>query len=176
MRRLTDPAAQFLRRPGPDQTSSPGRKKHPSPSKSDLEHLELQLRRRMHLNTSSPSPVKEEDDELALSVHCAEPKDVLGTRDKNTVVRGSLPANLEADRMVQHGHGKPRHTTLPAKRTNSRIPRPIQRTQQPRSNDEFVHPAYPVADTDKSDLDELQWDDSAYQLGRNRHRDFSAPH
>ena len=174
MRRLTNPAAHFPGRPGSDLTSYRGRKKHPSPSESDLEELEFQFRKMMPPKPSTPIP--EEEDELALTFTSAQPKDTLGARDQNGLVRGSLPANLEGDKVEQHGHAKPRHTISSAKSTTSRIPRPIRRAQPPRPNTEFVHPAYPVAQADGSDLDELQWDDSAYQPGRNRRVDFSAPH
>lgn len=153
---LPDLAASAARRNSPKV----GRKKHPSPSKRDLDLYGKFMEESVGLG------VFKDTDELAMSfTSCtATNSPALAPRDNNNLLRGSN------DRYCDSGKGfspKGPAASLGAK-SRSRIPQPVSQRARSRMETAFARDFARINHADSTTEDELQWSSSTYIVGRGR--------
>jgi hypothetical protein len=153
---LPDLAASAARRKSPKV----GRKKHPSPSKRDLDLYGKFMEESVSLG------VLKDTDELALSfTSCtATNGPALTPRDKNNLLRGS------SDRYCDSGKGFSPKGPFPGfgATSRSRIPQPVSQRARSRTETAFARDFAPANHGDSTTEDELQWNSSTYIVGRGR--------
>jgi hypothetical protein len=152
---LPDLAASAARRKSPKV----GRKKHPSPSKRDLDLYGRFMEENVGLG------IFKDTDELAMSfAPCAATNGpALAPRDKNNLLRGSR------DKYCDPGKGLSPKGPTPGSgaKSRSRIPQPV--SQRARSRTEaFARDFAPLDHGDSTMEDELQWNSSTYIVGHGR--------
>lgn len=131
-----------------------GRKKHPSPSKGDLDLYGKFMEESVGLG------VFKDTDELAMSFTSATTNSpALAPRDKNNLLRGSIDSHCDS--------GKSFSPKGPAN-TRSRIPQPVSQSARSRTEAAFARDFAPVNRGDSTAEDELQWNSSTYIVGRGR--------
>lgn len=136
------------------------RKKHPSPSKKDLDLYGKFMEDSVSLG------VFKDTDELATSLTSpvANNSPALTPRDKNNLIRsfnGSHP-NLRKD-----DNSKDPGSSLVMK-SRSRIPQPVSQRARSRTETAYARDFLPVNHGDSTTEDELQWNSSTYIVGRGR--------
>lgn len=153
---LPDLAASAARRKSPKV----GRKKHPSPSKRDLDLYGKFMEESVSLG------VFKDTDELAMSFNSCSVTNspALTPRDKNNLIRGSN------DRYCDSGKSfSPKGPVATfANKSRSRIPQPVSQSARSRTETALVRDFAPVSHGDSTAEDELQWNSSTYIVGRNR--------
>lgn len=157
MGRLTD--VPVLSVPGVQQSMAfpIARKKHPSPSKVQLEMYGKFMDSNLALG------VFQDPDELGLSFEAPPTSsEILSPRDANRLMRGSgtTASNIDLGKDFD-GHGN----RLASTNTRSRIPQPVKKMTRSRTETTLAKDFYPANAGDMSTEDELQWDLSAYKLG-----------
>ena len=137
-----------------------GRKKHPSPSKRDLDLYGKLMEETVGLG------VFKDADELAMTFTSltATNSPALAPRDKNNLLRG--PADSRCD-LRKDSSTKGPVAGLGA-RSRSRIPQPVSQRARSRAETAFARDFVPVNHGDSTTEDELQWDSSTYIVGRGR--------
>lgn len=131
------------------------RKKHPSPSKGQLEiygkYMEKNLAR----------GVFQDPDELGMSFEISQPSlEMLSPRDTNRLMRGPAISNIDLRKeYISHGN------KLSVKKTRSRIPKPVKQISRSRTETVLARDFYPANKGDMTTEDELQWDSSAHRIG-----------
>ncbi|ROW13352.1 hypothetical protein VPNG_05496 [Cytospora leucostoma] len=141
--------------------SSPiGRKKHPSPSKGQLDLYGRFIEDNIALG------IFKDPDELAVDFDSPKGTTVpaLSPSDKNRLMRGSAASNLDL-RKNYNSQGLCPGSSM---RSRSRIPQPVSQLSRSRTESAFVRDFLPVNHGDLSTDDELQWESSAYKIGRGR--------
>ncbi|KAG8168773.1 hypothetical protein KVR01_001522 [Diaporthe batatas] len=153
---LPDLAASAARRKSPKV----GRKKHPSPSKRDLDLYGKFMEESVSLG------VFKDTDELAMSFNSCTVTNspALTPRDKNSLIRGSN------DRYCDSGKSfSPKGPVAGfGNKSRSRIPQPVGQSARSRTETALARDFAPVNHGDSTAKDELQWDSSAYIVGRGR--------
>ncbi|POS74579.1 hypothetical protein DHEL01_v207021 [Diaporthe helianthi] len=153
---LPDLAASAARRKSPKV----GRKKHPSPSKRDLDLYGKFMEENVGLG------VFKDTDELAMSFNSctATNSPALTPRDKNNLIRGSNDRYCDS--------GKSFSPKGPAAgfgtKSRSRIPQPVGQSARSRTETACARDFAPVNHGDSTGEDELQWNSSTYIVGRGR--------
>jgi hypothetical protein len=146
-------------------------KKHPSPSKLELEALENQFREYAQMQTRFAAP--EDRDELAntfaglcnaRTAHTLSPRDTNKFGPGNRLSKESHKSINDKKRFKEVASKSP---GFPQSNPMSRVPRPggDNLSKLPRRGGRYGVPFHPVGDPDAMDIDELQWDMSAYQIG-----------
>lgn len=137
-----------------------GRKKHPSPSKRDLDLYGKFMEESVGLG------VFKDTDELAMSFTsiAATNSPALAPRDKNNLLRGSIDSNCDSGKCFSP---KAPVAGLGAK-SRSRIPQPVSQRARSRTETAFARDFAPVNHGDSTAEDELQWNSSTYIVGRGR--------
>lgn len=132
------------------------RKKHPSPSKIQLEMYGQLMENNLALG------VFQDPDELGLSFEApSSSPEMLSPRDANRLMRGSGTTVSNIDlRKDFDGHGNPLASTS----SRSRIPQPVKKMPRSRTETMLAKDFYPAHAGDMSTEDELQWDFLPYQL------------
>lgn len=142
---------------GVERTKAPPlrRKKHPSPSKGQLELFGKYMENNLALG------VFQDADELGMSFSSPHAgARMLSPRDTNRLLRNTAKngADLRADYA-----NRVKHTTLPKSR--SRIPQPVRQLSRSRTDTALARDFIPINKGDSTMGDELQWDSSAYKIG-----------
>lgn len=155
MGRLTDAPTVPVSNGGRAKALPLGKKKHPSPSKGQLELFGKYMEKNLAMGMFKDA------DELGMSFNSPQAgARTLSPRDTNQLMRNTAVSN----KIFQKGyeaHG--RHTTLPGSR--SRIPQPVRRLSRSRTDTAFARDFMPANKGDSTMEDELQWDTSAYTIG-----------
>ncbi|KAJ4395957.1 hypothetical protein N0V93_000173 [Gnomoniopsis smithogilvyi] len=132
-----------------------GRKKHPSPSKGQLELFGKYMDNNLALG------VFKDADELGMSFNSPHPGvRTLSPRDTNQLMRDMAASGVDL-RTGYTTDGK--HTGLPKSR--SRIPQPVRQLSRSRTDSAFARDFIPINRGDSTMGDELQWDASEYKIG-----------
>ncbi|KAJ0107141.1 hypothetical protein J7T55_014671 [Diaporthe amygdali] len=136
-----------------------GRKKHPSPSKGDLDLYGKFMEESIGLG------VFKDTDELAMSPISTSTTNsgALTPRDKNNRLQGSAGRNTDFCKDHNHDSGSGM-----VARSRSRIPQPVSQRARSRAEKAFARDFLPVNHGDSTTEDELQWNSSAYIVGRGR--------
>lgn len=139
-----------------DTTRSMARKKHPSPSKGQLEMFGKFMEKNMTLG------IFKDADELGMSsLYSPQPNsNTLSPRDTNRLMRGSRVSNTN----LPKNHTSQGNQTGLSK-SRSRIPQPVRQLSRSRTDTVYARDFYPANKGDSTTEDELQWDDSAYKIG-----------
>lgn len=132
------------------------RKKHPSPSKGQLELFGRYMERNLAVG------VFKDADELGMSFSFSPQPSArtLSPRDMNRLIRNTAGSNADF-RTGYTLDGK--HPALPKSR--SRIPQPVRQLSRSRTDTAFARDFLPLKKGDSTMGDELQWDVSAYKIG-----------
>lgn len=135
-----------------------GRKKHPSPSKGDLDLYGKFMEESIGLG------VFKDTDELAMSPVSPSTTNsgALTPRDNNRL-QGSAGRNPDFCKDHNHDSGSGM-----AARSRSRIPQPVSQRARSRAEKAFARDFLPANHGDSTTEDELQWNSSAYIVGRGR--------
>lgn len=132
-----------------------GRKKHPSPSKGQLELFGH------YMETNLALGVFKDADELGMSFNSPHPgAHTLSSRDTNRLIQNTEVSNTDL-RKDYTAHGK--HIGIPKPR--SRIPQPVRQLSRSRTDTALARDFIPANKGDSTMGDELQWDASAYKIG-----------
>lgn len=137
-----------------------GRKKHPSPSKRDLDLYGKFMEENVGLG------VFKDTDELAMSFTSSAATDspALAPRDKNTLLRGSTDNHCDLRKAFS-----PKERIVGVGATSrSRIPQPVSQRARSRAETAFARDFAPANHGDSTTEDELQWNSSTYIVGRGR--------
>lgn len=160
MGRLTD--VPDLSMPNSLRRRSPlvGRKKHPSPSKGQLDLYGELIEKNLALS------VFRDPDELAMSFDSPRgtSSPALSPRDKNRLMRGSAESNIDLRKNYKSQGLFPGLFT----KSRSRIPQPVRQLPRSRTESAFARDFLPANHGDLTTEDELQWDSSDYKVGRGR--------
>ncbi|KAG6359533.1 hypothetical protein INS49_013054 [Diaporthe citri] len=137
-----------------------GRKKHPSPSKRDLDLYGKFMEESVGLG------VFKDTDELALSFtsFAATNSPALAPRDKNNLLRGSTDSHCDSGK----GFSPKGPVAGLSAKSRSRIPQPVSQRARSRSETAFARDFAPANHGDSTTEDELQWNSSTYVVGRGR--------
>lgn len=161
MSRLTD--VPNLSMPSSVRRRSPlvGSKKHPSPSKVQLDLYGKLIEKNLALG------VFKDIDELAMNFES--PKGTTGSpalspRDKNRLMRGSAASNTDLRKNYKSQGLYPGLSTNP----RSRIPQPVRQLPRSRTESVSARDVLPANQGNVSTEDELQWDSTNYKVGRGR--------
>lgn len=132
------------------------RKKHPSPSKGQLEMFGQYMEKNLALG------VFKDSDELGMSFNSTQGRvDTLSPRDTNrSMMRGPVGSNVN----LRKDYASPGSRTSLTK-SRSRIPQPVRQLSRSRTDTAFARDFYPANKGD-STVDELQWDASPYKIGQ----------
>lgn len=132
-------------------------KKHPSPSKVQLELYGKFMENNLALG------VFQDPDELGLSFETPHTSpEMLSPRDTNRLMRGNGTSVSNVDlRKDFVGHG----SRIASLDTRSRIPQPVKKISRARTETTLAKNFYPANASDMSTEDELQWDSSAHNIG-----------
>lgn len=131
------------------------RKKHPSPSKGQLELFGKYMENNLAMGAFKDA------DELGMSFSSPHPgTSTLSPRDTNRLMRNTANNGIDL-RADYTNHVK--HTAFPKSR--SRIPQPVKQLSRSRTNTAFARDFIPVNKGDSTMGDELQWDASEYKIG-----------
>lgn len=157
MGRLTEVPVLSVHRFQQNNTFPIARKKHPSPSKVQLELYGKYMENNLALG------VFHDPDELGLSFETPQSSPgMLSPRDTNHLMRGGDTTFSNIDlRQDFFGHGN----RLGSSNTRSRIPQPVKKVYRPRTETALAKSLYPANVGDMSSEDELHWDPSAYKIG-----------
>lgn len=130
------------------------RKKHPSPSKGQLEVFGQFMEKNLAMG------VFKDSDELGMSFNSprANPS-TLSPRDTNRLLRGATVSNVDL-RKDYAAHG----SRTGVSKSRSRIPQPVTQLSRSRTDTAVARDFYPANKGD-STMDELQWDSTTYKLG-----------
>lgn len=157
MGRLTDVpvlSAPSFQQSGPFPVT---RKKHPSPSKVQLEMYG------QYMESNLAIGVFQDPDELGMSFEAPQASpEMLSPRDVNRLMCGSgaTVSNIDLRKdFVGHGNGSG------SSNTRSRIPQPVKKVSRSRTETALAKDFYAANAGDMSTEDELQWDSSEYQIG-----------
>lgn len=133
-----------------------GRKKHPSPSKGQLEMFGKVMEKNLALG------VFKDVDELGASFNSPQAEAwTLSPRDTNRQIRNLEASTIDLSKScINHVH----RTGLPKSR--SRIPQPIRQLSRSRTDTAFARDFIPANKGDSTAGDELQWDASPYSIGQ----------
>lgn len=155
---LPDLAASAAARRKPPKV---GRKKHPSPSKRDLDLYGKFMEESVGLG------VFKDADELAMSFtsSAATNSPALAPRDKNNLLRGSTDGHCD----LRKGFSPKGPSVGLAVKSRSRIPQPVSQRARSRTETAFVRDFVPVNHGDSTTEDELQCNSPTYIVGRARH-------
>ncbi|KAJ4416255.1 hypothetical protein N0V82_006859 [Gnomoniopsis sp. IMI 355080] len=155
MGRLVEPSTLPESTVERSRTLPQGRKKHPSPSKGQLELFGKYMEENLALG------VFKDADELGISFNSPYlGAHTLSPRDTNRLIRNAAGSSVEL-RTGYTTDGK--HTALP--RSRSRIPQPVRQLSRSRTDTALARDFIPTNKGDSSLGDELQWDASAYKIG-----------
>lgn len=137
-----------------------GRKKHPSPSKRDLDLYGKFMEESVGLG------VFKDTDELAMSFtsSAATNSPALAPRDKNSLLRGSTDSHCDLGK----GFSPKGPVASSGAKTRSRIPQPVDQRARSRTETALARDFAPANYGDSTTEDELQWNSSAYIVGRGR--------
>lgn len=137
-----------------------GRKKHPSPSKRDLDLYGKFMEESVGLG------VFKDTDELAMSSTslAATNSPALAPRDKNNLLRGSTDSHCDSGK----GFSPKGPVAGLGAKSRSRIPQPVSQRARSRTETAFARDFAPVNHGDSTTEDELQWNSSTYIVGRGR--------
>lgn len=137
-----------------------GRKKHPSPSKGQLDLYGRFIEDNIALG------IFKDPDELAVDFDSLKGTTgpALSLSDKNRLMRGSAAITTDLRKNYNSQGLYPGSST----RSRSRIPQPVGQLSRSRTESAFVRDFLPVNHGDLSTDDELQWDTSAYNIGGSR--------
>lgn len=137
-----------------------GRKKHPSPSKRDLDLYGKFMEESVGLG------VFKDADELAMSFtsSAATNNPALAPRDKNNLLRGSTDDHCG----LRNGFSPKGPGVGLATKSRSRIPQPVSQRARSRTETALVRDFVPVNHGDSTTEDELQWNSPTYIVGRAR--------
>lgn len=135
-------------------------KKHPSPSKAELEKLEHAMRNFPHVSFGEDSPI---------TSGALAPKDVnkklQDSRRRNQVYKGGLKVpNLELTRTTESMPSISNYTSLSGNVVSFQATRNDEKFGDPSSVRSSSHNNLVEAGS-MMDVDELQWDDVAYTIG-----------
>lgn len=137
-----------------------GRKKHPSPSKGQLDLYGDFIEKNLALG------IFKDPDELAMSPDSPKgtSSPALSPRDKNRLMRGSTGSNIDLRKNYKS------QAPFPGLSANSRsrIPQPVRQLPRSRTESAFARDFLPANHGDLTTEDELQWDSSDYKVGRGR--------
>lgn len=140
-----------------NETFPIARKKHPSPSKVQLELYGNFMENNLALG------VFQDPDELGLSFETPYTSPgMLSPRDTNCVMRGNGTSTSNIDVQKDFVGLGSRIISLD---TRSRIPQPVKKVSRARTETTLAKNLYPVNAGDMSTEDELQWDSSAHTFG-----------
>lgn len=129
------------------------RKKHPSPSKGQLEIFGQFMEKNLAIG------IFKDSDELGMSFNSQQGNpSTLSPRDTNRLMRGSAVSNVDL-RKDYAAHGS---RTGPSK-PRSRIPQPVKPLSRSRTDTAIARDFYPANKGDSA-MDELQWDSTTYKL------------
>lgn len=137
-----------------------GRKKHPSPSKRDLDLYGKFMEESVGLG------VFKDTDELAMSFtsSVATNSPALAPRDKNSLFRGSTDSHCDSGK----GFSPEGPVAGSGAKYRSRIPQPVSQRARFRTETALARDFAPANHGDSTTEDELQWNSSAYIVGRGR--------
>lgn len=156
MGRLTDVPVLSAPNMQPNRAFPVLRKKHPSPSKDQLEFYGKFMDQNLALG------VFQDPDELGLSFETPHTSpDMLTPRDANRLMRGSGKTASNIDLRKDFSGQGSRLTPL---NTRSRIPQPVKKVSRSRTETTLAKNLYPANAGEISVEDELQWDTSPYKL------------
>lgn len=129
------------------------RKKHPSPSKGQLEMFGQYMEKNLALG------VFQDSDELGMSFSSPQGnKATLSPRDTNRLIRSPAVSDLDIRKDCSGHSNRPGLS-----RSHSRIPQPVRQLSRSRTETAVARDFYPAEKGD-STVDELQWDLSAYKI------------
>lgn len=137
-----------------------GRKKHPSPSKRDLDLYGKFMEESVGLG------VFKDTDELAMSFNssAATNSPALAPRDKNNLLRGSTDSHCDSGKCFS-----PKGPIAGSEpKSRSRIPQPVSQRARFRTETALARDFAPINHGDSTTEDELQWNSSTYIVGRGR--------
>lgn len=137
-----------------------GRKKHPSPSKRDLDLYGKFMEESVGLG------VFKDTDELAMSFTSSATTNspALAPRDKNNLLRGSIDSHCDSGKSFSPKG----HVAGLGPKPRSRIPQPVSQRARSRTETALARDFVPVNHSDSTAEDELQWNSSTYIVGRGR--------
>jgi hypothetical protein len=148
------------------------RKKHPSPSKAELEGLEDAL---THYSPRMVSIDAKTQEELTLSFGELRTGDILKSKDNNAPLSQAAKRGKKGNRLGMFG--KPKQSVAgssmaePARRPvlkplkPSMIPKPAGAPTMKRRTESCMYELIVQADESAMDTDELQWESTAYHIG-----------
>ncbi|KAF3761150.1 hypothetical protein M406DRAFT_73586 [Cryphonectria parasitica EP155] len=141
-----------------DTVTSLARKKHPSPSKGQLEIFGKYMEQNLALG------MFRDPDELGMSFSSGQPNfNTLSPRDSNQLMRGPAASNPTLHRKGLGASG----TSSGSIKARSRIPQPVRQLSRSRTDTAFARDFYPANMGDSTTEDELQWDVSLYNINRH---------
>ncbi|CAN8106406.1 unnamed protein product [Discula destructiva] len=130
-------------------------KKHPSPSKGQLELFGKVMEKNLALG------VFKDVDELGMSFNSPQPATrTLSPRDTNRLMRNMTTNNIE---LCKDNSANGNRTGL--LKSRSRIPQPVRQLSRSRTDTAFARDFIPANKGDSTAGDELQWDSSTYKVG-----------
>ncbi|ROV96804.1 hypothetical protein VMCG_07875 [Cytospora schulzeri] len=137
-----------------------GTKKHPSPSKVQLDLYGELIEKNLALG------VFKDPDELAMSFDSPRSTNspALSPRDKNRLMKGSAASNVDLRKNYKSQGLYPGVST----KSRSRIPQPVKLLPRSRTEMALARDFLPANHSNLTTEDELQWDSSEYKVGRGR--------
>ncbi len=148
------------------------RKKHPSPSKAELEGLEVAL---THYSPRFISTEGYTQEELAVSFGELRTGEILRSKDNNAALSQAAKRGKNGSRLGMFGKAKQSMAGAsmaePARRPAlkvqkpSMIPKPAGAPTMKRLTEPRKHQLMTQADESAMDTDELQWESTAYHIG-----------
>jgi hypothetical protein len=148
------------------------RKKHPSPSKAELEGLEDAL---THYSPRLVSMEVNKQEELTLSFGELRTGEALRSKDNNAALSQAAKRGKNGSRLGMFGKAKqsvagasmaePARRPTPKGRKPSMIPKPAGAPTMKRRTEPRKYQLMAQADESAMDTDELQWESTAYHIG-----------
>lgn len=162
MGRLTDVSgAPDLSMPSTMHRKSPPveRKKHPSPSKCQLDLYGK------FIDKNLARGIFKDPDELGMDFDSLRgtSSPALAPRDQNRLMKGPVASKID---LRKHYNSQGLYSGL-STNSRSRIPQPVRQLSRSRTETAFARDFLPANHGDLMTGDELQWDSSAYKVGRH---------
>ncbi|KAI3393960.1 hypothetical protein diail_3439 [Diaporthe ilicicola] len=160
MGRLTEVPDLSMSAAADQKSPETRRKKHPSPSKGDLDLYGKIMEEKASLG------VFKDTDELGMSLTSplATNSPALIPRDKNSLFRGLTGSHPNMRRDYKSKDSASSLTT----KCRSRIPQPVSQHARSRAETAYARDLYPAGHGDSAAEDELQWNSSTYIVGLGR--------
>jgi len=143
-------------------------KKHPSPSKDELNNLEEAMRNLPPV--SAPEDVVAQDNGFPNVAGILRKMDTLAPKDANTSLRKAkrqvaVIGGLRKPALKQTVESMP---NIPARLKATESTNPTEKAKLKRRGDRQYASQNDLADASLMDIDELQWDNAAYYIGMRR--------